>query len=282
MELYTRSYPGLALQLAHYFGITLPELPHSTLNEALTINHGASLGTNELPRVSYVAIGNGGHITRTGINSFPLLDNFIHRSRDTGLFNQMPHILRPIGNDLTDDEREEFAMRRIENHNGEDYFAYYLRRFDKSMLDISIQDRTIDQNQNTQIDLFIPSTDDLKPEPIDLQNTGTNTVQGKYIAATVNLVMPFSQFHAEEFLNVCQIIYGDEKYAIISEIALVSGVDRMLPTSDGAGGTLTMNEAIHAQIVNQIPALQPVFSQRNGFEITAEVGGIEPLLNISP
>lgn len=280
MELYTRTYPGLAMQIAHYFGISLPVLPHSTLNEKFNILPSASLGTNELPRVAYFGIGNGGHSVETGANSFPLLGNKIHRSRDTGMFNQIPFVLRPVGNDLQEADRAKYALRRIENHGGDDYVAYYLKRVDRSALQIKVQNRDVDSNQQTVITDFIPTTDDLSPSPVDLNNAGVNSVTGKYISASVNLTISFNAFDAEEVLNVVTIMYGSENYGIISEATLVSGVDRAVSSSDGQGGTISFNEVVCAQIANQIPVLQPVFSQRNGFDITSEVGGVEPLLNL--
>jgi hypothetical protein len=95
------------------------------------------------------------------------------------------------------------------------------------------------------------------------------------------LTISFNAFDADEILNVVTILYGNENYGILSEGALVSGVDRTLSSGDGAGGTISFNEVVCAQIANQIPLLQPVFSQRNGFDIIAEVGGVEPLLNLS-
>lgn len=280
MELYTRSYTGLAIQLAHYFGIPLPILDHSTLNEAQDVQAGATLGTNELPRVNYFAIGNGGHKHESGVNNFPLLSNKIHRSRDTGLFNQIPFVLRPVDNDLTAIERKDYAMRKLISHAGNNYFGYFLKRLDKSGLSIKVQDRVIDNNQNVAITDFIPSSNDLKPVPIDLANAGVNTVQGKYISATVNLVINVTAFDAEEIINACEILFGNSYYAMISELSLIAGVDRQVSVTDGLGGVFNFDEAICTQVAEHIPVLQPVFSQRDGFTMAAEVGGIEPLLNI--
>ena len=283
MELYTRAYPGIVMQLAQYFGIGMPVVPHSTLNELHEINADATLGTNELPRVGYLAIGNGGHMNKSGVQGFPLMANYIHRSRDTGLFNQLPFVLRPLDNDLTDTERENYGMHGIVEWpvgSGDKYHAYWLLRMDKAGLQIKVQDRVVDNQQNTVITDFVPTTDDLKPPPVDLDNTGINSVKGKYISATVSVRVEFTEFDAEEFLNVCRVMYNSEYYAIISELALVSGVDRTTSTPDGLGGTITMNEVVCAQIANHIPALQPVFSQRKGFDMVSEVGGIEPLLNV--
>lgn len=281
MELYTRAYPGMVMQLAQYFRIPMPVLAHSTLNELHEINAGATLGTNELTSVGYLAIGNGGHMSKSGQQNFPLLANYIHKSRDTGLYNQLPFVLRALDNDLTEEERKDYALRKIITApDGNKYIAYYLRRFDKSGLQIQVQDRIINAQQQTEIKPFEPHTDDLKPTPVDLDNTGVNSVKGKYISATVSIKVVFSEFDATEFLEVCKILYNSEYYAFISELALVSGVDRVTSTSDGVGGTITMNEVICAQVANHIPALQPVFSQRKGFDLVSEVGGIEPLLNV--
>lgn len=280
MELYTRSIHSLALQVSHYFGIPLTIPQHSTLNEKFGIQASATLGTTELPRVRYLALGIGGHDSTPGLNGLTLMKFKIHQSRDAGMFMQIPLVLRPVGNDLTDAEKANYALRKIENYNGNDYFAYYLKRLKTEDMVVKLQNRDVDVNQNTTLSPFIPTSDDLSPTPIDLSNTGTNTVTGKYLSATVNLSINLQAFDAEELLNSINIIYGNENYAIISEFALVSGVDRSVSSSDGAGGTITFNEAVCTQIANHVPALQPVFSQRNGFELTIEVGGIEPLLNL--
>lgn len=280
MELYTRSIHSLSMQVAHYFGIPLTIPQHSTLNEKFGIQASATLGTSELPRVRYLGIGIGGHESTPGLQGLTLMKFKIHQARDAGMFNQIPLVLRPLGNDLTDVERADYALRRIENINGNDYFAYYLKRLKTEDMVIKLQNRDVDVNQNTTLSPFLPNSDDLSPTPIDLANGGANTVTGKYLSATVNMSINMKAFDAEEILNVVNILFGNENYAIVSEFALVSGVDRSVSSADGAGGTITFNECACAQIANHIPALQPVFSQRNGFELTVEVGGIEPLLNL--
>lgn len=281
MELYTRALPGLTMQLAQYFGIPQPIAQHTTLNEKFGIQANGTLGTNELTRVRYLGVGIGGHDSTPGINGMTLMKFKIHQSRDFGMFSQIPMVLRPVANDLTDVEREQYALRRTETHGGDDYFAYYLKRLDVSGLQIKEQHRDVDVNQNTTLSPFIPTSDDLSPTPQDLANGGVNTVTGKYLSSSVQLVIRMTESDATELLNVVTIMFGDENYALISEFALISGVDRQVPSSDGLGGTITFNEVVCAQIANHIPALQPVFSQRNGFELTTEVGGVEPLLNLA-
>ena len=54
MEIFRRTVYGAAIQTAQVLGIELPQLAHTTLNEALAINASATLGTNSVDRKSVV------------------------------------------------------------------------------------------------------------------------------------------------------------------------------------------------------------------------------------
>ena len=87
----------------------------------------------------------------------------------------------------------------------------------------------------------------------------------------------FDSFDAQEILNSAKILYGDEKYAFISEFGFVTGVDRMM-ASPTESGSFPMKEVVAAQIFCHVSALQPIYNQKNGFEAMYEVGISEPLM----
>lgn len=280
MEVYRRTIYGITLQTCQFFGIPALIQPLSTLNEKLNIQPTAKLGLNEMPSVGYITIGIGGHMNVPGQDDIPLISNKIHKADDAAPFRLFPFVLRPLINDISASQRERFVLRTTIKVNGEDYFAYFGRRFDKQALSVVPERRTIVNNETT-IALFNPTSDNLSPVPQDLSSSGINTVKGEYLAASAKLKIILDSFDAEEILNAAMILYGSEDYAFISEIGLVSGVNRTVSVSNGAGNSFNFNEVIAAQTCHHISALQPVKSQRGGFDIDLEVGAIEPLFKLT-
>jgi hypothetical protein len=280
MEVYRRTIYGATLQTAQYFGIPALIQPFSTLNEKLGIQASATLGPNEMPSVGLITIGIGGHHSVPGQDDIPLITNKVHRSDDAAPFKLFPFVLRPTNNDISGSQRDRFALRTIINVDGNDYFAYYGKRFSKQSLTIVPERRHVVNNETTTSP-FEPTSDNLNPVPQDLDPGGVNTVEGEYVGVSVKLKITLDAFEAEEILNAATILYNNEDYAFISEIGLASFVNRTVSVPDGNGNTFNFNEAIATQITNHISALQPVKSQRGGFDIDLEVGAIEPLFRIT-
>lgn len=65
---------------------------------------------------------------------------------------------------------------------------------------------------------------------------------------------------------------------MISELGLVSGVNRNVSVSSGSGGNIQFNEVIAAQVNVHISTYHSVGYSSNKMELTLDVGGIEPLL----
>jgi hydrogenase maturation factor HypF (carbamoyltransferase family) len=76
-----------------------------------------------------------------------------------------------------------------------------------------------------------------------------------------------------DYLEAAAIIYGDERYAIISEIGLVSGVDKILTS-----GGINYNEVVDAQITTHITDYHALRYSNNGLTLVLDVGAVEPLL----
>lgn len=280
MEVYRRTIYGATLQAAQFFGIPALIQKFSTLNEKLNIQPTAALGANEMPSVGYMTIGIGGHMSVPGQDDIPLISNKIHKSDDAAPFKLFPFVLRPINNDITTAQQARFALRTTVTVGGEQYFAYYARRFSKQSLTVVPERRHV-KNGNTTITLFEPTSDNLNPVPQDLSPTAVNTVKGEYLAASVKLKITLDAFDAEEILKAAIILHNSEDYAFISEIGLVSGVNRSVTVPNGSGNSFSFNEVIAAQTTHHISALQPVKSQRGGFDIDLEVGAIEPLFKLT-
>jgi hypothetical protein len=103
---------------------------------------------------------------------------------------------------------------------------------------------------------------------------------GDYIAANAKVPFTMAVTDIEEFMNVCNVIYGDPNYAIISEIALCSGVDRVV-TGDFNGASIGYTEAIAMQVCNFIGTFLPMNAINRNMTVMLNVGSVEPLLTLS-
>jgi hypothetical protein len=83
-----------------------------------------------------------------------------------------------------------------------------------------------------------------------------------------------------EFLNVADVLFDDDGYAIISEIGLCTGVDKIVTVNAFGGGTFQYNEAIGVQIISHIPAMIPAKYSNEGTDISLDIGSTEPLWSL--
>ena len=281
MEIFRRTVYGAYLQTCMLMRLPFQLVPSTTLNEKYSIQQTAVLGVNETPAMRYLAIGIGGHRSKKGADNIDLIETIQHETDDASCYRPLPFVLRPIDSDLTSTERDRYALRRIENHNGIDYAAYYLRRLDMTNVVPKMQQTETNGGVSNTTD-FIPNSDQLNPVPPPIVTGGVSTVTGDFLSAVARLQVNFDRFDATEILNAAVVIYGSEDYAFISEMALCSGVDRSVTVTDPNGTSLTYNEVVAVQINTHISTMQPMKSQRDGFTATLDVGATEPLFNLMP
>lgn len=273
MEPVVRSVYGAALQTAMLLGVPHEIKPNSTLNERFDVEKNSVHPEGVWPRVAYFCIGNGGHMLSSGVDGIPFVKSRQHEATNANLFKPLPFVLRLVSDDLTPIQRAKYAMRRQETHSGQTYYAYYLKRLDNTSLDVTMQTRIIDKGITTTSD-FIPSTADLVPQPPALPNTGAIPVTSTYITVSTLLALNMTAEDCKELLDAASIIYGDQNYAIISEIGLCSGVDKVIALNDGSN----YKESISTQIVSFISAFHQVSFTASGISGLFDIGSNEPLL----
>lgn len=276
MESVVRTVYGSALQTAMLLGVPHVIKPNSTLNERFDVEKTAIHADTVYPRVAYFCIGNGGHALTSGTDGVPFVKSKQHEATNANLFKPFPFILRPVDSDLTVAQRARYAMRRQETHMGQNYYAYYLKRIDSTSLSVTMQNRVIEDGITTTSD-FVPSTTDLVPTAPTLSNVGANTTTASYITVSSLLALNLTADDCKELLDVASVIYGDQNYAIISEIGLCSGVDKVIALNDGT----TFKEAISAQVVSFISAFHQVLFTASGISGLFDIGSNEPLLTVS-
>lgn len=279
MRTVTRTVYGAAMQTAKFLGIPYEPVENSTLNERFDILANTAPSQDEEPYVAYYVIGNGGHQHISGASGVPYTMPRNHAATDAACFNHIPFVLRELDNDLSAVERQNYALRTIETIDGVEYAAYYAKRLNLENVEVTMQKVTID-NGSQEEETFEPTNENLNPEPYDHDDEALIESSGEYVSGFAILTINFSANDAEELRNVAKIMYGDENYAIISEIALVSGVDRERMVVGEGGTEFSFNDVIAAQIVSFIATYYQLNMQNEGFTFTSNVGIAEPLFAV--
>jgi hypothetical protein len=280
MENITRTIYGSALQSALYLNLPVPIKTNSTLNEKFGISAGVLPTIDNPPRARYFAIGNGGHKFTVGADGVPKPEPIQHRATDAACFHHIPFVMRLPDNDLSPTDRLKYALRRLEVWQGVQYVCYYLKRIDFTGVTVDMQFKTVSNGQETTTE-FVPTADNLNPQPPVLSNTGVNLTDGNYVTADARIDLSLSAADCAELINVANVMYQDDRAAIISEAALVSAVDQQVQVAGPGNSTFAFLEAIAAQVTSFVNTFIPVNFLNNGTDILLDVGATEPLLNIS-
>lgn len=280
MENITRSVYGAYLQTCAYMKLPFTLMANTTLNEKFGIQADATLDIGTIPAMRYFSIGIGGHAFSVGAGGVTKTDIVQHRTTDAALYKHMPFILRPINNDIPVEDRAKYGLRRIETHGGAQYIAYYLKRIDFTNAEAGMEYTSIENGVSNVTD-YVPTASNLNPEPPILSPTGVNLTTGDLVSATAKLSLIFTGAEIQEICDAANIIYGDDNYAIISEIALCSGVDKVVTSPSANNGTINFNEVVGVQVTAFANTLVPAKFAKTGAEIALDVGSCEPLLNLA-
>lgn len=281
MENFTRTAYGSNLQASQLLGIPVKILPNTTLNEKFNIQSGIAISTTDVPKMRYAAIGNGGHRLTVGASGIPLPEPLQHSPTDAALFNHIPFVLRELTNDLSAQDRLKYALRRIETHDTTTYVAYYLKRLDYTDVVTALNYKSV-TNGVTTTTPFLPTSTNLSPTPAATSPVGANLTTGDYVTSSAKIPFSLSEADVTELINVAVIIYGLAAYAIISEVALVSGVDKLITASSSNNGSFSFNEVIGAQVVSFMEGFYALNFTNTGLDLVLEVGATESLYVLTP
>lgn len=278
MDNIVRTAQAAKLQTSQFLNIPHVLDANTTLNEKFNIQTNVSLSDTDKIGLKYIGIGNAGHTSTIGVNGISKTKLRRHKPRHAALFNQLPFILRLPTDDLTALERPKYRLRRLETHNGVAYVAYYLRLLDLSETQTRLEFRTADNGVVTSTP-YVPTLEDLNPVPEDLTPGSVLETTGDYVSAVAKVSLVMNAEDMIELRNVCNVIYGDEDYSMITEAALCSGVDRSV-TGDFNGASVGYTEAIGVQVMNF--AQTSFFAKFNniGIKLTYNVGAAEPLFEL--
>jgi hypothetical protein len=279
MEQTTRTAWGAYLQTCLLLNLPFSMMTDTTLNEKFNVQAGVAPSAGVIPSQRYYCIGNGGHTMTVGTDGIAAPSPLQHEATDAALYNHLPFIMRPVSADLTASQMAQYALRVVQTYGGVAYACYYLRRISFTNVAAQIQMNTV-ANGVTTTTPYVANTANLNPTAPAPANGTVNTVSGDYLTAAAILGLSFSEQDAAELVNCANIIYGDPRYAIISEVGLVSGVDSVVAVA-ASGGSFNMNECISAQINSFIDTFIPMNYMNDGTTINLNVGSTEPLYQLA-
>lgn len=252
---------------------------NSTINERLQVQAGVAPSSAERMKIAYMGIGIGALSYEAGTDGLVITKYKQHKATDVNLFKPVPFVLRLITNDLTSAQRANYAMRKQVEYNGNQYYAYYLKRFDATNQAVTMQLMNVTNGVTTTTE-FVPDSTNLAPTPQVISTTATNTVDGDYVVASLPLDLSFTQDEVTEITNAIKIIYGSDAYAKISEVVVAAGVDRVVSgTSNGA--SINYTEAIAATAHTFYTTEIPLVATSQGYDASVDIGMTSPLFRVA-
>jgi hypothetical protein len=281
MEGITRTCWGGLLQTCMWLRRPYIVLPNTTLNEKLGIRETDKPPVGVYPFMGYLAVGNGGHKLSLSADGVLGTDPLQQKATNGSPFKLMPFVLREQSDDLTQAQRARFALRKEEEHGGVRYYAYYLMRLPLENVNPSLESLVIDGGVKT-VAPYVPDSSVLNPVPDELSPTGVNTVDGDYISVTAKVPVDLTADDMTELLNVAKILFGDEKYAIVSEFVMCQGLDKMVDSPAPGNATIPFNEAIAVQVASFVPGFVAAKFSKTGFDMMLDAGTTEPLFSAAP
>lgn len=276
MKKITNTLWGIELANDRRHGLPYRVAQYTTLNEKLGFRDTDVLGPEDRPVLRYLAVGNKGHRTTTSGNGIDLPIPVPHLPDHAALYNQIPFAARPVNNDLTAGERAGYAGRTRNTVDGQDYYFYWLKRMSNEGLEsISLSNTYVDGVRVTAP--YTPTADSLNPTPPLLPPDGAVSTSGEFLSNSVTIDAGLDEADVRELYNVAKILYGDESYALVSEMAFCHGVDRVINV-ETTQGSFNFLEAIGVQVDTFYSHYAPLVYFNKGFDLRIEFGGAESLL----
>lgn len=251
-------------------------LPNSTLNQKFNLYPNELPAVNEYPSLAYIGIGNKGASYEVTGDGYVLTTPIPHLPRDASLYNFIPFAIRDINDDLSATERLKYRLRVPVTIGGKNYVAYYLRVLPTSNVIPSVELRNVNGESITTT-AFTPTLSDLSPNQPNLSNVDLNNPNGDYLFSTAKINFTLNQTDITNILDACAIMYGDPRYAVINEIALCAGIDRILQGTFG-GTTSNYTEVVVSQVTTYISQYHALSANTTEVNISLDVGSSEGLL----
>lgn len=237
---------SLRLTMLQRFGKAYTTDSYTTINQKLAIRATATIDVTKQHKLNLVIIGNGGHHYTTSPG--PVTD--YHVSTNTGLYSQIPIVMRKTNADLTPTQREKYALRKSLTVGSTTYYAYYAKRIDLSIYPIANQIKTINTSGVvTNTVNYVPTSSELSPTPLVMGSVATT--DKKYVGSYLTMTdFIFDEMDIAEIQNTATILYGSISNAIVSEIGFCASQDANISITNYDGSTSTFTEADHTLLTD--------------------------------
>lgn len=278
-----RTIVGNENQVRRELGLPYTVRTNSTLNQYLNIMKGIVPPSNQIPTIGYFCIGAGGismqNCNNNTARTLPFPRVYQHTSDKSGLFKLIPFVMRELNNDLTPQERAKYALRRKEIFKNVEYYAYYLKRLDLSQVLVETKILTKQTDGTFNEREFRLEESDLSPVEQELSVDQENVLKATYARTLAPVRVQMGKKDVEELYNVFNILTGNPMEAVVTEIGLVSGIDRVTEVAT-VTGRANFTEVIAAQISHINTTLVFLGAQSAGFTSNFNIGVNEPIYNI--
>lgn len=275
METVQRTIYAAHLQTCKLLEKPFTVLDNSTLNQKFNVCADEQPSLNEYPRLLGLTIGNKGATYDIGQGDYILTTPIQHLARHASLYNHIPFVVRHVSNDLTPAERLMYRLRVPLSIGGENYFAYYMRVLDLNTVVPSVELRNVSDAVITNAP-FTPELADLSPAHPTLTNTAINNADGDYLVSTAKMVVTLNQLDITNIREACQLIYGDPRFAVINEIAICTGVDKVVGGQLG-GTTINYTESVLTQVAAFLSQYHALTESTSEVKIGLNAGSVLPL-----
>lgn len=233
-------------------------------------------------KVCCACIGNGGHRLRAESGALiPTFEPRPHAGTDSGLFNQMPFVVKPITAGLSAADRKRFCLRRTIMINGVLHEAWFGRVIpDTEIPNVITVKRVITENSDVSEE-WTPTAADNAPSMKDDDPAGTT--QQTYVSASVIDQLEFTSQDVTWLREAAMLLYGSEVYAYISEIAVCAGVKREVTARYNEQGTATSAytgpfDYVGVQVMSHNYAAWDMSAHPTGFNMGINTAVSEPLM----
>lgn len=268
-----------AAHLSTHKTIGKPYIPlaNSTLNQKFNVFPDELPMKGEYPYVAYLAIGRRGAKLAASTMGDPIPSQIPHSPSHAALYEHIPFIVRKLNEDIPASMRKHYRMRvPFTGKDGNAYVAYYLLAIDMTKVNPVAELRHVEDGKVTST-VFEHEVSDLSPKHIQLDNLNKNDPNADCLVSTAKLEIRLNANDIAEIINAFTVIDGDATGAVISEIALVSGVDRTMQANI-SGVTGSYIECICAQVNSFIHKYTILDTTSTALDMVFDVGSSELMI----
>lgn len=200
------------------------------------------------------------------------------------MYNPIPLVGRKVTADLTIAERRRYCLRRTIWLNGELWAFYFGLVLDYARVTPTVNITYVVDGQESTIE-YVPTMQNLRPTP----PTEDVTYDGSYADVTAPVQIVWNESQIQDIKDACRVLYGTENVAIISEIAICSGVTKTVTHKYPNSGTQTpialaantFFETVACQVVLYISTYVPIAFADREYKLELDLGATEPLFGVN-